>query len=168
MHLGLAAFERQLQRLGVSKILYNTVCGLAFVKSHELVILDPLGFERIDVLSRSALELHFLQDFGERLYILCHTTNKLVVSHINSTAQKLSALRIRPSNDKIQGAHDVPLKSSGDQSIDMFSYRHKDLASKMAALLPTMQLVFKMDRRSTVLGKELCKFHYMRKTAVAK
>jgi hypothetical protein len=46
------------------------------------------------------------------------------------------------------------LETSGDESVDVFSNRHKDFPCQMTALLAAMKLIFKMNRRSTVLRKK--------------
>jgi hypothetical protein len=59
------------------------------------------------------------------------------------------------------------LETSGDQSVDVFSNRHKDFPSQMTALLAAMQLIFEMNSRSTVLREKLGQFEDRGKTAMS-
>lgn len=57
-----------------------------FVKCNKFVFFHPFGFELIDLQSGHAFHLHRLKCFGQRLTFFGNTEDKLVISHIDSTA----------------------------------------------------------------------------------
>lgn len=80
-----------------------------------------------------------------------------MVTHIDSTAEQFSTLRVCPGDEKVLRAHHIPLETSRNKPVDMFAYGYNDLACEVTALLSAMELVFEVDRSSTILSEELGK-----------
>ena len=141
---------------------------LTLVKGQQLVLLHPLQLKSVDFRSRSTLQLHLLKGLSQRLRLLRHTEDELVVADVNVVAQKLSTLRVGSSDEQVLRAHEIPLESGADESVDVFCHWDEDLASKVTALLSAVELVFKVDSSSTVLSKELGQLQDSRQTTVSK
>lgn len=124
------------------------------------MIFDPFGFKSIDFRPRSTFQLHLLQRLCKGRGIFDHAEDELVVSDVDSAADEFAALGVCASNDQVLRAHDIPLISSGIQSIDVFANRYEHFACKMPAFLAAMELVFEVDGCSTVLCEELGELHY--------
>lgn len=128
---------------------------LTLIKGNKLMLLDPLRLKLIDLRPRRPIQLHRLQRLRQRVRLLRHAKDELMVPHIDSTTQQLAALRVRPRNDQVLAAHEIPLEARSHKPIDMLACRHQHFPSKMPALLPAVQLVLEMHGRGPVLGEQL-------------
>lgn len=137
------------------------------IKRNKLMLLNPVKLVGINLRRSSSLPLHGLEGFCQRLNILGNTQDKLVVAHINRIADQFATLRISPRNHQVLSAHHIPLEASSDQPVNVFSHGHKHLASQVATLLATMELVFKVNRGRTVLRKQLGQFQDCRQTTMS-
>ena len=124
--------------------------------------LDEIQLVCIDCLWRSTIPLHRLKLFGKRFDFLCNAEDELVVPNIDGAAEQFAALRIRARDYQVLYAHQVPLEARSHESINVLAHRHENLARQMSALLAAVQLVFKVDGRSTILGKEFSQLEYCR------
>lgn len=137
-----------------------------FVKGHQFVVLDPVEFVGVDLRRRRALALHSLKCLGQGLHLLRDTEDEFVVAHIDRAADELAALGVGTGNDQVLAAHHVPLESCGCQSVDVFSHRNKHLASKVTALLSSVELILEMHCRGAILSEKLGEFENSRQAAV--
>lgn len=83
-----------------------------------------------------------------------------MVTHINSAADQLPALRVGTCNEQVLRAHHIPLETSRNEPVDVFSHRHKNFARKVATLLSAMHLILEVDGRGTILRKELSQLQH--------
>lgn len=159
------------------EVLGNLVLGDAFaahvrhgglIKGDKLGILDPCGFEAVDFGAAGTTGLHGLDGLGEGLNgSVGDTEDELVIADVNGRRDELAGLGVGAGNHEVLGAHDVPLEAGGIEAVDVLASRDEDLAGKMAALLATMELVFKVHGSSAILGKQLGQLEDGRQTAVA-
>ena len=135
-------------------LLYVAIVSLlTFIKRHKSVVLDPFRFVFVNFFSCCTFKLHRLQCFGEGFNVFGHTENEFMIPYIDCTTEEFARFRVSPRNDEILAAHEIPLKPSGNQAIDMFPNGYKNFAREVAALLSTMQLIFEMHSCRAVLGK---------------
>lgn len=78
-----------------------------------------------------------------------------MVANVNIVAQQLSALGVGSGDEEVFRAHEVPLETGADESVDVLCHRNEDLACKVTALLSAMELIFEVDSGCTVLSEEL-------------
>ena len=126
-----------------------------FVERHKLVLLDPIKLKSVNLTGRSAFPLHRLESFGQGLDLFRDTENELVVADIDGTADQLTTLRVSAGNDQILTAHQIPLESCSDKTVDVFAHGDKNLACQVATLLATMHLVLEVNCSRAVLSEKL-------------
>ena len=126
------------------------------VKGAQLMTLHPLSLEQVNLRSRSSSHFHFLQCLRQWSGVFRDTKDVLMISNIDSTTEQLPTFRICSCDHEILATHNIPLKASRNQAVNMLTNGYKHFARKVPALLATMELVFEMYSGRSVLSKELC------------